>query len=145
MFWNKKNQNRKWHARPQLYKGRFFYLKQISQVLLGVVVLVSLVSLFLYFRNSSALGIKYVEVLGDLKHLTKDDVVKLSNIDKTDKLFTIDMTQIQKNILRFSWIKEVRVRREFPATIQIHVTEKTPLAILVAQDRYLIDSDGVVF
>jgi len=145
MFWNRNNRNRKWQARPQLYKGRFFYLKRVGEVSLSLFVLVALVSMFYYFRNSTAFGIKHVEVLGDMHHLSKDDVITLSGIKNTDKLFTIDLGSVQKNISRFYWVKEVRVRREFPSTIQIHVTERTPSALLLADNMYLIDELGIIF
>ena len=141
----RKKQNRKWQERPQLYRGRFFYVRQIAQVLLAFFVCAAFVSLVLYFRNSQALAIRKVEVFGDLHHLSKEDVVALSEIKYGKNLFTLDLDLVQKNIMRFNWIKEVQIRREFPATVQISIVERKPQALLLADKLYLVDESGKVF
>lgn len=145
MFWSRRGENRKWQHRPQLYRGRFYYLKRAGQALLFLSLAGALSGFVLYIRYSDALGIRTVEVLGELTHLDRDGVIVLSGIRKTDKLFTVNLERIQQNILAFPWVRAVSVRREFPATIQIHVTERKPLAQLLAGGRYLIDENGVVF
>lgn len=145
MFWNKNKKNRKWDERPQLYKGRFFYLKQVAQIFLVVFGVVSVLALLNYFRHSEALSIRKVEILGELKHITKDQVLKLSGLEQGDKLFTVSFSDVRENILRFSWIEAVRIRREFPDTIQIFVTERKPMALLLAGSLYLMDESGKIF
>lgn len=145
MFWNKHKKNRKWDERPQLYKGRFFYLKQVSQIFLAVFGVVSILALLNYFRHSEALSIQKVEIMGELKHITKDQVLKLSGLKQGDKLFTASFSDVRENILRFSWIEAVRIRREFPDTIQIFVTERQPMALLLAGSLYLMDESGKIF
>jgi len=145
MFIRKQKQNRKWQQRPQLYKGRFYYVKKVMQVLLGIASVCAVVAFVLYIRNSEMLGIQEVEVLGELKHLTRDDVIILSQIKKTDKLFALDFSDVQKNILKHYWVKDVRLRREFPDKIQIHIQEREPTLILVLDEMYLVDQSGVVF
>lgn len=145
MFWNKHKKNRKWDERPQLYKGRFFYLKQLTQIFLVIFGVVSALALLNYFRHSEALSIRKVEVLGELTHMTKDEVIQLSGLKYGDKLFTVSFSDIRENILRFSWIEAVRIRREFPDTIQIFVTERKPMALLLAGSLYLMDESGKIF
>lgn len=145
MFWSQKKKNKKWQGRRQLYKGRFYYLKRVAQGFLVFSALVGVVSLVLYFKNSEALSIKQVQVLGDLNHITKDQVLILSGIRKTDKLFGVDLGKVQDQIKRFSWIQDVRLRREFPDKIQIHITEREPKALLSTGKMYLVDQKGDVF
>lgn len=141
----KRPHNRKWQKRPQLYRGRFFYLKQIFQVTILLSIVVSVFGVVLYFQRSEALFIKHIPVSGVLDHISADDVVRLSQITPNDKLFSIDLKTIIENIKRFSWIDEVRVRREFPDTIQIDVQERQPIALLKLKDFYYIDKNGKVF
>lgn len=145
MFLFKRKKNRKWQERPVLYKGRFFYLRQVAQVLLVLFGALLILSGYLYFKNSSSTLVKTVEVTGGLKHLSVQNVMDLSEIKKTDTLFSVRLRQIQKNILRHPWVREVRVRREFPDTIQIFVKEFEPVALLHAGDWYLVDGRGIVF
>lgn len=65
-FWSKP-ENRKWQGRKQLYKGRFYYLKQSFKVICLILFLVGAGFGYMKFKNSEALAIKHIEVLGDLK------------------------------------------------------------------------------
>ena len=138
----KKNNNKKWQRRPQLYKGRFFYVKQVTQMLLVVAFMGCLVALFIYFKNSKTLFIQNIDVLGDHPHISKQNVIKLAKIKPTDKLFSVNLTTIANNIKKFPWIDDVAIRREFPDTLQIHVTEKKPLCLLLVDQIYLVDKNG---
>lgn len=141
----KRQSNRKWEKRPQLYRGRFYYLKRFTQVGLALSGVILVISLLLYFQNSDTLFIKRVEVLGKLRHITKDDVILLSGITPQDKLFSVSLKSITQNIMRFPWIEEVKIRREFPDTIQIAVTERKPAALLKTDSFYYVDGQGKVF
>lgn len=144
MFTIKKN-NRKWEKRPQLYRGRFFYLKQASQIALFVFGLGVIVSVLIYFQKSDTLFIKHVEVLGKLKHIDKNEVIGLSGLTPADKLFSVNLRSITANIERFPWVKEARLRREFPDTIQIYIEERKAVALLKMKDFYYVGEDGKVF
>lgn len=98
-----------------------------------------------YLESSDTLFIKNISVLGDKNHLTKEDVVKLSGIKNDDKLFKIDLEEISKKISRHPWVSSVSMRREFPGTIQIHLEERKPAAILRLKNFYLVDQNGTVF
>lgn len=141
----KKNLNRKWQERPQLYKGRFFYLRRVAQVGLTVFLGLSALSFVLYLKNSTALTIRKIEVLGENAHVAKEDVLTLAGIKETDKLFALSFEKVQRRIREHPWVKGVSLRREFPDTIQIHIEEHKPAALLLAGDLYYVDEDGVVF
>lgn len=145
LFKPKKNHNRKWEQRPQLYRGRFFYVRQVVQVALVIFSVVSLVALFLFFRQAEALKIDDIVVTGKPSHVSQSGIVRLSGIQKGENIFFVDLSEVQKSILRHPWVAAVQVRRDFPDQIQIHVTEHQPAAVLAAQDLYLVDDQGVIF
>lgn len=140
-----KKSNRKWQGRRQLYKGRFYQLKRLAKGLLLLAVVAGFFSLYFYLKNSEALLIQHVEVLGDHKHLTRDDVVVLSELTPKDHLLTVSLNQVRQNILTHPWVKDVRLNQKFPDTLQIHVTEREPLALLHLDQMYLIDQKGLIF
>src|SRR3989339_544997 len=139
------NKNRKWQTRPLLSKGRYYYIRRSLQWLLVVCVLSGVTGLFFYFKNSDALCLQNITVSGDLNHLTRDDVVTLSELTPGDKLFESTLNVLRKKIARHPWVADVKIRRKFPDTIQIHVTEKKAKALLLANKLYLIDEEGRVF
>lgn len=128
-----------------MYKGRIFYFKKALQVFLVLSCVAFMGGAWFYVRHSSHLAIKKVEVLGDLYHLTADDVIVLSRIRKSDRLFVLDLDQVRANVTKHPWVADVRVRREYPGTIQIHVTEREPQALLLLDDFYLVDRHGKIF
>ncbi len=144
-MFRRKHHNRKWHDRPQLYRGRFYFLRKLAQLVLILGVVVFLFAATVYFRTSETLGIKHVSVIGKLKHMTIDDVILLSGIKRSDKLFAIDLGAVRAGILRHPWVDDVTIRREFPDTIQISVTEATPVALLMIDGFFLVDAHGRVF
>ena len=145
MFRSKKNHNRKWDQRPQLYRGRFFYVRQIVQGAVAVFAILSLVALFLFLRQAEAFKIHDIVVTGNLHHVSLDDVLSLSQIQKGQGIFSANLSDVQKNIMHHSWIESAQVRRDFPDKIQINIVERKPSAILIAQDLYLVDDVGSIF
>lgn len=137
--------NKRWERRPQLYKGRLYYIKRTLQFAAFGFVMLLVASGWLYFKRSSTMNIKNVNVLGQLEHLSADDLVRIAGIHETDKLFEIDLDRISGNIHRHPWVRDVSLRREFPDTLQIHVREREARAILFVNDFYLVDDRGAVF
>jgi cell division protein FtsQ len=144
-FKTKKNHNRKWEQRPQLYRGRFFYVRQVAQVALVFFSVMALAALFLFFRQAEALKIHDVTITGNPAHVNQEGILRLSGIQKGENIFFVDLSKVQKNILRHPWVAAVQVRRDFPDQIQIHVIEHQVAAVLAAQELYLVDDQGMIF
>ena len=145
MIFKSKQTNKKWEKRPQLYKGKFYYLRKFMQFMMGFTLLLGIVSVVLYFRNSETLLIQSVQILSNNTHIQPSEVVALSGITPEDKLFTVSLAKISANLYRHPWVEKVKVRREFPNKIQIHITERVPHLYITAGDTYIADKNGVVF
>jgi cell division protein FtsQ len=79
--------------------------------------------------------------------LTPEEIVKLAAIPAHSKLYEIDLTIVEKNVKRSSFVKRLLVKREAPATLRIAVEEREPVAVLVDADRktvWNIDDEGVI-
>ncbi len=145
MIFRNNQKNKKWEKRPQLYKGKFYYLRKFVQVLMGMALFIGVASVVLYFRNSDTLLIQRVEILSHNTHIQPSEIVALSGITPKDKLFTVSLSEISDNLYRHPWIENVQVRREFPNKIQVHVTERVPYLYVTAGDTYIADKNGVLF
>jgi cell division protein FtsQ len=137
--------NRKWEERPQLYRGRFFYFRQIAAVALWAAAVVAVVAIVVFFHTSPALHITQLEVLGEHPHLTDRQIAVLSGIHPNDNLFALDFETVRARLLRHPWIANVQLRREFPGTVRIHVIEHQPFALLLASKLYLVSATGKIF
>ena len=86
--------------------------------------------------------------------------VKLVEIScKNDKIFTevqdwfeskhlgnlllLNIDEIKSNLIQFTWIKDVNIRKSFPSTLKIQIKERFPQAVIKMENYYLIDLDGI--
>jgi len=59
-------------------------------------------------------------------------------------LLQVDLRELAAAVLRNPWIKTARVSRRLPATLQVHISERVPLAVVVTDRPYLVSEDGLI-
>lgn len=101
----------------------------------------------LYF--SSAFTIEEVTVTG-ADHLTSDEMAVLAAVPQGSTLLNVNAGAIEESVVRDAWVADVEVRRLFPSTLQIVVTERAIAAVVdVVADNakttqhWAIASDGM--
>lgn len=55
-----------------------------------------------------------------------------------------DLTELRTRVLANPWIREARVSRRLPLTLEVTVWERTPEVLVVAEGTYLAGGDGVI-
>ena len=90
-----------------------------------------------YFRVAEV----YVE--GNLQVATEEVVASL-RLPSDISLLEVDLPTLSRRILQNPWIKEASVRRRLPLALTIHVVERVPEAVFIADRRYLLSADGVI-
>ena len=100
-------------------------------------------SLFLYGR--SFIGIRRFDVVGVSRYDGRD-IVNASRLKLGDRLYTLDLDQVEEQILsECPYLESVEVRCRFPNTICFSVVEKLPCWYIdLAGDYYVLDADLVV-
>ncbi len=79
------------------------------------------------------------------KVLTEKEIIEKSRIEKGQNIFTVSMSKTEKRISQFPYAKEVNVKRVFPSTVKITVTECKPRAYIAYEKKYaLIDYSGKI-
>jgi cell division protein FtsQ len=95
--------------------------------------------------ESPALRIRHVAVHGH-RHLAPADV--LSRVRSLDgqNIVRADLEAARRRLLGSPWIAEATLRRQLPATIEIQITERQPVALarLARGGLQLVASDGMV-
>jgi cell division protein FtsQ len=106
-------------------------------VLLGVAIVV--------FANIWKGGLRVGEVtVSGNAILPTETIVRLTAIDRKEPLFEIDLFETKKRILENPFIKEASVRREAPACVSVHLTERVPIAAIGVGRVQFIDAEGYV-
>ena len=95
-------------------------------LLIGAIVVVLAGWAILY--NSPAFSIKNVQVNG-VEHLTNEEMAQLASVPADTTLLRVDTDAIAARVKQSSWIESVDVKRAFPDTLEIDVTERKVLAI----------------
>jgi len=90
-----------------------------------------------YFRLAEI----YVE--GNFQVAT-DEVAHSLDLAPGTSLLEVDLADLSRRIMRNPWIKEASVSRRLPLALTIHIVERVPEAVFIADRRYLLSADGVI-
>jgi cell division protein FtsQ len=58
-------------------------------------------------------------------------------------LLILDINTLKEKLLVHPWIKDIRVRKNFPSTLKISILERRPVALMKKNGFFLIDREGV--
>ncbi len=111
--------------------------------------------------RSPLFALKAIEV-SRCEHVTSDEIHRFLELYPRQSLFTVELTPIRERLLDHPWVADARVRRVWPDTVSIEITERRPVAtILISADEdaavraegrirkhmnlYYVDDRGVVF
>lgn len=95
--------------------------------------------------GSDVLGVRAVEVHGN-KLVTTADVRRIAEIDEGTPLARVDLDGAATRISGLPPVAKVAVSRQWPNTIDIRITERTPaFAIETPGGYWIADDRGVVF
>lgn len=93
-------------------------------VILPIVVVMLLVVDYLYRPNSFAL--EELQFSGSFKRVNLEDVETKTSAALQGNFFTVDLDSIRSEVLNVPWVKDVNVRRKWPNTLVLHVSEYVP-------------------
>jgi cell division protein FtsQ len=89
-------------------------------------------------------AISTVDIAGN-RRTSKDTVLAVLNIQKDQTTLSYDIHAAQERLSRLPWVAEASVRRRYPDTLAISLTERHPFALWRTADAlYVIDQSGHV-
>ena len=85
------------------------------------------------------------EILIEGTHrLSKAEVAELIDTSGVN-MFSLDPKEFRQKLKNFPWILDARIRKEFPSTVRVYITERNPVALLQKKRGfYFLDSEGRV-
>lgn len=123
--------------------------KSISRLVAAAAVAAGLLALGLVLYFSPILKVEDVQVSGST-HLTDADIQALVSIPEGATLLSVDAGGVARSLERDAWVETATVRRVFPHTLVIDVTERDIAAVVEvmtsdakAVQPWAIASDGV--
>jgi len=94
--------------------------------------------------RSSALRVRAIAVSGN-KRLSNGEVLALVDGLRGRNILSVDLEEWRGRVIESPWVADAVVRRSLPATVEVIVTERLPLAIgRIGEELYLVDSEGAI-
>lgn len=79
------------------------------------------------------------------ERLSENQVKEQAGIQEKMNILSLNLFIARKKLLGHPWIEQVQVRREFPDTIFIGITEHKALAVLDLGEKYILNTEGMIF
>ena len=114
------------------------------QVLLGTLAFLAALGLWQLVR-SPLFGLTGVTVTGTSR-LSPEEVVAAAGVRRGQPVLSVDEAAVRARVEAMTWVRAASVRRDYPAGLRIHVTERRPAAKVAGRDGrwWLVAADGVV-
>jgi cell division protein FtsQ len=94
--------------------------------------------------SASALQVQRIAVHGNTR-LSAGEVQTIVGGLRGTSILTADLPAYRKRLLRTPWVADVALRRVLPSTVEVFVSERTPMGLCrIGSQVYLVDRFGVV-
>lgn len=125
------------------------YRRHLIRIGIVAVLLLALIGGGLVLYASDTFSIEEVKVSG-VEHLTATEMSALAAVPADTTLLRVDTGAIRDRLLQDAWVESVDVKRIFPNTLELAVTERTITAVVEvptqnakAVQDWAIASDGM--
>ena len=102
-------------------------------------------------RVSDSFGLTKFILINPSEKVTTADIKRFLDLYPGQNIFSVNLEDVRRVLLDHHWIKDVRVTRVPPETIELFVIERQPVAILSAGDErgktvhYLVDETAMPY
>ena len=100
----------------------------VKRVTLAASLIVVAALFGLLTQRATDMPVQQIAITGDMRHVPRDIVEAVLTPRVADGFLLTDLTAIANELERLPWVFDANVRREWPDTIHVHVTEQTPIA-----------------
>ncbi len=79
------------------------------------------------------------------KRLTRAEVLAFADLEPGQDMLRMNLKKMGEQLALNPWVETVRIRRYYPDTVSIAVTEREPLAVVNMGYLHYLDAKGTVF
>jgi len=124
-------------------EDRALRIRRFFWITFFVFVFVFLIWAYITLNKATTFPIKWVKIEGSYPHIDQAAFQKKLVPLTTGGFFQVNIEHIKQEALTFPWIYQADVRKVFPNTLIIVLTEQTPVAQW--NDSALLNADGDLF
>jgi len=125
------------------------FARRVGKRLLSLATIASLVLLgywvYQYSQRVPLLNVGEIRILGCF-NATESELLSLAKIDFKDSLMNLNLEDLSRRLGQHPWVEQARVQRDWSRkALIIEVQERTPRALILFDELYLVDQHGEVF
>ena len=118
-------------------------LNRAANLLYGAAALLIVYGCIHYVVHLPVFPLREIRVIGDVGHVTNEQVAAVTARELRGNFFTVDLAQAREAFEKLPWVRTVNVRRQWPDRLEVAVEEHQPLARWGS--TALVNSHGEVF
>jgi cell division protein FtsQ len=118
-------------------------LNRSANLLHGAAALLIFYGCIQYVVHLPVFPLREIRVIGDVGHVTNEQVAAVIARELRGNFFTVDLAQAREAFEKLPWVRKVNVRRQWPDRLEIEVEEHQPLARWGS--TALVNAHGEVF
>ncbi len=117
----------------QIYRPVQRSPRRLLKGLLFIFITMGLVAIMVY---SPLFTVQRIEIQGNV-YLKPDEVEYIARVQRGQRLFQLETLEVQEHLLQDLRIESASVRRHFPDTLAIEITERVPVATVASEFGYV--------
>ncbi len=125
-------------------------VREVYHCIIAVLIMILFVQIALHFLVFPKFIINHVNLkMDDSIPITDSEILEMAGMNKTNYFFIMNALEVKNRLLSSSLIKDVRVEKIFPDTVNIAITGRKPIvaSVLVVKGRSVpvfFDNEGVL-
>jgi cell division protein FtsQ len=125
--------------------GRLSGARVLRLVLASVLTVAAVAAAGIALRRGGGADLEIDRILVEgNERLSEGEILELIEVKDTTNILTLDLDETKAKLLRSAWVKDVEVKRLLPATLTLEIVERTPVAVAVLSELYLLAEDGTI-
>ena len=104
------------------------FVQSVKRITLAVTLVMVAGLLGLLTQRATDMPVQHIAINGDMRHVARETVEQILTPRVAGGFLLTDLTAIAHELEALPWVFNANVRREWPGTIHVHVTEQTPIA-----------------
>ena len=118
-------------------------MNAVANTLFAIAALLVLTAVAIQVARLPAFSLREVRIGGELKHVTRDQIEEVVGRELKGNFFTINLAATRATFERLPWVRQVNVRRQWPARLEVALEEHVPFARWGA--TAIVNTQGEVF
>ena len=103
-------------------------LNRIANALFALAVLLAVYGAGWYLVHLPVFALRQLAVTGDAQHVTRAQVDAIVKSELSGTFFTMNLPRMRTAFAKLPWVREVSLRRRWPARLEVAIVEHVPLA-----------------